>query len=230
MNILIIDGNVQFAHRMQQELGQNGYVASVERTAGHGLNACRSGQYDVLLLDVNLPDSDGVSLVRQLRSEGLSIPAVFVSENAHEDVVVRSLQAGADDYVTKPCSARLLKARIEALLRRTMGRRPVETELILADLRLDLLSRTAVREGRDIQLKPREFLLLEYLMRHANQVVSRDELLENVWGYDFDPQTNVVEVHISRLRAKLDRDFSMQMLKTVRIRGYMLTADRDRSL
>jgi two-component system OmpR family response regulator len=172
-----------------------------------------------------LPKLDGLAIVRTLRASGNRTPVLILSALGEVDDRVEGLRAGGDDYLVKPFAFAELHARLEALLRRGGGETP-ETRLEVADLEMDLLARTVTRAGREIQLQPREFRLLEYLMRHAGQVVTRTMLLENVWDYHFDPQTNVIDVHVSRLRAKIDRDFEQPLLHTVRGAGYML-CDRD---
>ena len=172
-------------------------------------------------MDRMLPKLDGLSVLRDMRSSGNDIPVLILSALADVDDRVEGLRAGGDDYLTKPFAFTELTARLEALLRRRRGNEKV-TELAVGDLNMNLLSRKVVRESTVIDLQPREFKLLEYLMRHADQVVTRTMLLENVWGYHFDPQTNVIDVHISRLRGKIDRDFNAPLLHTVRGAGYSL--------
>jgi two-component system OmpR family response regulator len=168
-----------------------------------------------------LPELDGLSILRALRASGNRVPVLILSALGEVDDRVQGLRAGGDDYLVKPFAFAELHARLEALLRRGSGEAP-ETRLRVADLEMDLLGHTVTRAGQVIALQPREFRLLEYLMRHAGQVVTRTMLLENVWDYHFDPQTNVIDVHISRLRAKIDRGFDPALLHTVRGAGYML--------
>jgi two-component system OmpR family response regulator len=182
-----------------------------------------AGNYDVAVVDRMMPRLDGLSMVRRMRDEGNKTPVLFLSALGEVDDRVKGLRAGGDDYLAKPYAFVELLARIDALVRRN-GTDTVTTKLSVGDLELDLLSRTATRGGQRIDLQPREFLLLEYLMRHAGQVVTRTMLLENVWEYHFDPQTNVIDVHISRLRAKIDKGFSEALLHTVRGAGYSLRA------
>jgi two-component system OmpR family response regulator len=182
------------------------------------------GAYDAAIVDRMLPRMDGLSVVSRLREAGNHTPILFLSALGEVDDKVRGLKAGGDDYLAKPFAFTELLARLEVLVRR---RSPtaVQTRLAVGDLELDLLSRTATRSGQRIDLQPREFLLLEYMMRHAGHVVTRTMLLENVWEYHFDPQTNVIDVHMSRLRAKIDKNFQQPLLHTVRGAGYCLRAD-----
>ena len=180
-----------------------------------------SEAYDVLIVDRMLPKLDGLSIVRTLRASGNHTPVLILSALGEVDDRVQGLKAGGDDYLVKPFAFSELHARIDALLRRGPGEAP-ETRLRVADLEMDLLARTVTRSGIEIPLQQREFRLLEYLLRHAGQVVTRTMLLENVWDYHFDPQTNVIDVHISRLRSKIDKEFDRPLLQTVRGAGYVL--------
>ena len=188
-----------------------------------GLTLALSRPYDVAVIDRMLPKMDGLRLVQELREHGNVTPVLFLSALSEVDDRVKGLKAGGDDYLTKPYAFVELLARIDALMRR---RQPsaVKTKLQVGDLELDLLTRAAKRNSTGIELQPREFRLLEYLMRHAGQVVTRTMLLESVWEYHFDPQTNVIDVHISRLRAKIDKGFEPPLLQTVRGAGYMIRA------
>lgn len=193
--------------------------------ARDGLFLAASESYDVIVLDRMLPGGmDGVRLVETLRATGCRVPVLFLSALAQVDERVRGLKAGGDDYLTKPFAFAELLARLEALGRRSRGEAPV-TRLAAGDLEMDLLARTVRRAGQVIELKPREFRLLEVLLRHAGQVVTRTMLLEAVWDYHFDPQTNVIDVHVSRLRQKVDRGFAYPLIHTVRNAGYMLRAE-----
>ena len=215
MRILLIEDDKEAAGYLLKGLSESGHLADHAADGGEGLVMAQGGAYDVLIVDRLLPVCDGVTLVRQLREAGDKTPILFLSALGEVDDRVTGLKAGGDDYLAKPYAFSELLARLEALVRR---RNPdqVETKLIVADLELDLLSRTVNRAGQQIQLQPREFRLLEYLMRHAGQVVTRTMLLENVWDYHFDPQTNVIDVHMSRLRAKIDKNFDQPLLHTVR--------------
>ncbi|MEO1135197.1 MAG: response regulator transcription factor, partial [Pseudomonadota bacterium] len=188
-----------------------------------GLNMATSGGYDAFVIDRMLPKMDGLSLLSSRRGDGDETPALFLSALGEVDDRVSGLKAGGDDYLVKPYAFSELLARIEALGRRRTTPADVTTRFQVGDLELDVLTRTVRRAERKIDLQPREFRLLEYLMRHAGQVVTRTMLLENVWEYHFDPQTNVIDVHISRLRAKIDKDFDKPLLKTIRGAGYRLS-------
>ncbi len=212
-----------------------GFVIKGLREAGHvvehadngrdGLFMAASENFDAIVLDRMLPGGiDGLRLLETLRAQSNATPVLFLSAMAGVDERVRGLQAGGDDYLTKPFAFAELLARVEALARRHKGDGPV-TKLVAGDLELDLLSRGVKRAGQKIDLQPREFRLLEYLMRHAGQVVTRTMLLEGVWDYHFDPQTNVIDVHVSRLRQKIDKPFPTALIHTVRNAGYMLRAE-----
>jgi two-component system OmpR family response regulator len=188
-----------------------------------GWQMATTGSYDVVVVDRMVPHLDGLELVRRLRAAGVQTPVLFLSALGKVDDRVAGLRAGGDDYLVKPFAFSELLARIEVLARRR-GSVDAQTKLRVGDLEMDLLAREVSRSGRRIELQPREFAMLEYLMRHAGQVVTRTMLLENVWEYHFDPQTNVIDVHISRLRGKIDRDFATPLLHTVRGAGYCLRA------
>jgi len=188
-----------------------------------GLDRARHDDYDILIVDRMLPGLDGLALIERLRAAGRDTPVLIVSALGEVDDRVRGLRAGGDDYLVKPFAFAELLARLEALARRPRGGLP-QTRLAVADLELDPVSRHVRRAGQKIDLKPREYQILEYLMRHAGQVVTRTMLLEGVWDYHFDPETNVIDVHISRLRAKIDKGFTEPLLHTVRGAGYSLRA------
>ena len=221
LRILVIEDDRQASAYMVKGLAESGHTADNAADGEEGYEMASHGDYDVLVVDRMLPKLDGLKLVGQLRAEGLRTPILFLSALGDVDDRVKGLRAGGDDYLVKPYAFSELLARIEALARR---RNPaeVESKLKVADLELDCLTRRVIRSGRDIALQPREFRLLEYLMRNAGHVVTRTMLLEHVWDYHFDPQTNVIDVHISRLRAKIDRDFETPLLHTVRGAGYCL--------
>ncbi|MBT3915746.1 MAG: response regulator transcription factor [Rhodospirillaceae bacterium] len=221
MRILVIEDDKEAAGYMIKGLGESGHVADHAGDGEDGLAMASEGGYDVLIVDRMLPKLDGLSVVERLRAEGHQEPILFLSALGDVDDRVKGLKAGGDDYLVKPYAFTELLARIEALVRR---RNPaeVETSFKVADLEIDLLTRQVKRGEVEIQLQPREFRLLEYLMRHAGQIVTRTMLLENVWDYHFDPQTNVIDVHISRLRTKIDKDFDTALLQTVRGAGYCL--------
>ena len=223
MKILLIEDDPHVGGFLMKALRETG--ASVDHAADgkEGLLLASGGGYDAMVVDRMLPGRDGLSIVRALRAAGDRTPVLVLSALGEVDHRVEGLRAGGDDYLVKPFAFSELHARLEALLRRSASEAPA-TRLQVADLELDLLARTVSRGGRPLDLQPREFRLLEYLMRHAGQVVTRTMLLEHVWDYHFDPQTNVIDVHVSRLRRKIDRDFETPLLHTVRGAGYVLRA------
>ncbi len=223
MRILLIEDDRQMADYLRKALTEVGALVDHAADGREGLLLAAGGDFDVLIVDRMLPGLDGLGIVRTLRASGNRTPVLFLSALGEVDDRVEGLRAGGDDYLIKPFAFSELHARVEALLRRGVADAP-ETRLRVADLEMDLLKREVVRAGRAIQLQPREFRLLECLMRHAGQVVTRTMLLEQVWDYHFDPQTNVIDVHISRLRAKIDKDFDPPLLQTVRGAGYMIRA------
>ena len=223
MRILIIEDDDETAAYLEKGLGEAGYVTDWADNGADGLFYASNEAYDVLVVDRMLPKLDGLSMIEAVRKEGIGTPVLIVSALDKVNDRVRGLRAGGDDYLTKPFSFAELLARIEALLRRR-SYAPAESVLKVSGLEMDLLSRMVTREGQEITLQPREFKLLEYLMRHAGQVVSRTMLLEGVWDYHFSPRTNVVDVHISRLRQKIDKGFPRPLIHTVTGAGYCLRA------
>jgi two-component system OmpR family response regulator len=223
MRILIIEDDENTASYMAAGLYQSGHVVDCCADGRDGLFMASSGDYEVVVVDRMLPSLDGLSLVQALRAAKVATPVLFLSALGQVDDRVKGLRAGGDDYLTKPFAFSELLARLEALSRRT-GAPSVQTRLDVGDLRLDLLTRQVTRAGQTIELQPREYRLLEYLMRHAGQVVTRTMLLEGVWDYHFDPQTNVIDVHISRLRQKIDKGFDRPLLHTIRGAGYAIRA------
>lgn len=221
MRILVIEDDREAAEYMIKGLGESGHLADHAADGLDGLSMAEDGGYDVLVVDRMLPNLDGLSVVERLRSDGLDVPILFLSALGDVDDRVKGLKAGGDDYLTKPYAFTELLARIEALARR---RNPADVESFfqVGELSIDLLKRQVKRSDQEILLQPREFKLLEYLARHAGQIVTRTMLLENVWDYHFDPQTNVIDVHISRLRSKIDKEFGTPLLHTVRGAGYCL--------
>lgn len=227
MRVLVIEDDVDTASSLCRELANSGYAVAHRADAVAGLQAAQDERWDLLIVDRMLEHGlDGLSLVVSLREAGIKTPVLFLSALASLDERVRGLRAGGDDYLTKPFALQELLARAEALMRRSAVSEDAG-ELVIADLRLDLRTRRAERSGRFILLQPREFSLLEYLVRHHDQVVTRAMLLGDVWGFHFDPQTNVIDVQISRLRHKIDKDFSPHLLHTVRGIGYRLGVPRD---
>ena len=225
MNILLIEDDQDTAEYASNGLTQAGHVVNVVHDGKEGMVHCMHTDYDVLIVDRMLPGMDGLSLIKAVRASGIKTPALFLTALSGVDDRVAGLEAGGDDYLTKPFAFSELLARVNAL-----GRRPVEstetTQLQVADLSIDLLKRTVKRADVDIDLQPREFLLLEVLMRNEGRVVSRTMLLEKVWDFHFDPKTSVVETHISRLRSKIDKPFDVQLLHTMRNIGYSLHTPR----
>ena len=222
MRILVIEDDTSVADYIRKGLDELGYTVDLARDGKEGLFLATSESYDAMIVDRMLPHIDGLTLVQTLRASNKTVPILFLSALGEVDDRVRGLEAGGDDYLTKPFAFSELKARIEALLRRSQSADAPVTELVVEDLSMDLLARTVARNDVAIDLQPREYRLLEYLMRHAGQVVTRTMLLEHVWDYHFDPQTNVIDVHISRLRSKIDKTFDKALLVTVRGAGYRL--------
>ncbi|NKB78070.1 MAG: response regulator [Gammaproteobacteria bacterium] len=221
MRILIIEDDTATAAYIQKGLIEAGHTVDTATQGDDGLAMAINEHYQVLIVDRMLPVLDGLSLVSTLREHNNHTPTLILSALGEVDDRVEGLRMGGDDYLTKPFSFSELLARLEALVRRTTTETKA-TVLQVGNLTMDLLGREVKREGQVIDLQPREFRLLEYLMRHSNQVVTRTMLLENVWDYNFDPQTNVIDVHISRLRSKIDKNFSYQLLNTIRGAGYIL--------
>jgi two-component system OmpR family response regulator len=225
MRVLLVEDDAEMARFVKKGLSEAGHVVAHAPSGRDGLFMAATEAFDVLVLDRMLPGGvDGVRLVETLRAQDNHTPVLFLSALSGVDERVRGLKAGGDDYLTKPFAFAELLARVEALGRRPAGDAPA-TRLKVADLEMDLLSRTVTRGGRKVEVQPREFRLLEHLMRHAGQVVTRTMLLEKVWDYHFDPQTNVIDVHVSRLRQKLDRGFEKPLIHTVRNAGYMIRAE-----
>ena len=221
MKILVIEDDAESARYIAKGLRETGLVVDIASDGREGLIRVLSEDYDLAIVDRMLPELDGLSLVERLRGAGKSTRVLFLSAMSGVQDRVRGLKSGGDDYLAKPFAFSELLARVEALLRRPASEEAA-TRLTVGDLEMDLLARSVRRGEQDIELQPREFKILEYMMRHAGQVVTRTMLLENVWNYHFDPQTNVIDVHISRLRGKIDRDFDRPLLHTVRGAGYCL--------
>ena len=224
MKLLVIEDDREAAAYISKGLVESGYVVDVAHEGRDGLFMASSGNYDALVVDRMLPSMDGLAVIAALRAAEIRVPALILSALGAVDDRVKGLRAGGDDYLVKPFAFAELLARLEALLRRGSGS-PTTTKLRVGDLEMDLLARNVHRSGQEIDLLPREFRLLEFLMRHVGQVVTRTMLLENVWDYHFDPQTNVIDVHISRLRQKIDKGFAKPLLHTVRGAGYRLNAE-----
>jgi two-component system OmpR family response regulator len=224
MRALVVEDDRDVAAYLVKGLKEQGYTVDHAEDGKNGLFLATSEEYDVMVIDRMLPEFDGLAIVKSVRAAGKTTPMLILSALGEVDDRVEGLRAGGDDYLTKPFAFTELLARLEALVRRATASPTTETQLRVGDLELDLLSREARRAGEVIELQPREFRLLEYLMRNAGQVVTRTMLLERVWDYHFDPQTNVIDVHISRLRAKIDKDFDVPLIHTVRGAGYKIDA------
>jgi two-component system, OmpR family, response regulator len=223
MRALVVEDDASIAEFVVRGLREAGFAVDQATDGEEGLGAASRQTYDVAIVDVMLPQRDGLSVIEELRRRGVTTPVLILSARRSVDDRVRGLQAGGDDYLTKPFAFAELLARVQALVRRAT-RAAEPTTLTVEDLVLDLLSRRVTREGKPVDLRPREFSLLEYLMRNAGRVVSKTMILSHVWEYSFDPQTNVVDVLVSRLREKIDRPFDKKLLHTVRGVGYVLRA------
>ncbi|MBS7698482.1 MULTISPECIES: response regulator transcription factor [unclassified Chelatococcus] len=222
MRILVIEDDQEAAAYLAKALREAGHVADLAPDGLEGYALAREGSYDVLIVDRMLPKLDGLSVIRSLREQHIDTPVLILSALGQVDDRVKGLRAGGDDYLPKPYSFTELLARIEVLSRRRAAPTGEATSYRVGDLELDRLSHRVTRSGQEIVLQPREFRLLEYLMRHAGQVVTRTMLLENVWDYHFDPQTNVIDVHVSRLRSKIDKGHERPLIQTIRGAGYMV--------
>jgi two-component system OmpR family response regulator len=223
--ILLIEDDKEIAAFIQKGLREAVHTLDVADNGKDGLFLATTETYDVLIIDRMLPGLDGLTILKTLRGSGNSVPAIILSALGEVDDRVAGLRAGGDDYLVKPFAFSELLARVEVLLRRTQNianTTPTPTQITACDLKLDLLSRKVYRGAHEIELQPREFRLLEYMMRHKNQVITRTMLLEHVWDYNFDPQTNVIDVHISRLRSKIDKNFETPIIRTVRGAGYTI--------
>ena len=221
MHALIIEDDAAIAGFIARGLREAGFAVDVASNGHDGLEAALAGQPDVAIVDLMLPGRDGLSVIDELRRRGRSTPVLILSAKRSVDDRVQGLQGGGDDYLTKPFAFAELLARVQALVRRA-SRAPEPTSLTVADLSIDLLSRKVIRAGQQVELRPREFALLEYLMLNAGKVISKTMILSHVWEYSFDPQTNIVDVLVSRLRDKIDRPFEKKLLQTVRGVGYVI--------
>lgn len=221
MRILVVEDDEKIASFVVKGLKQSGFAVDRCADGEEGLIYAQSTSYDSAIIDIMLPKLDGLSLVQQMRKASLHTPVIILSAKASVEDRVKGLQAGADDYLTKPFAFSELLARVQALIRRsTHATEP--TRLTIGDLTLDLLNREVARAGKRIELQTREFALLEYLMRHPGRPVTKTMILEHIWDYSFDPQTNVVDVLVHRLRGKIDKDFPKKMIQTIRGVGYVL--------
>ena len=225
MKFLIVEDNERVALFLKKGLSESGHTADHAGNGRDGMFLAASEPYDAIIMDRMLPGGiDGLAIIEALRRTGNKVPILILSALSDVDDRIRGLKSGGDDYLVKPFAFGELLARLDALLRRSLDTRS-DTTLTVDDLTMDLLSHKVTRAGKAVALQPREFKLLEYLMRHANQVVTRTMLFENVWDYHFDPQTNVIDVQVSKLRQKIDAGAEVQLLRTIRNAGYMLTAN-----
>jgi heavy metal response regulator len=218
---LIVEDDIQIASFMQKGLSENGFAVDHADNGEDGLHFALNEPYDLAVIDVMLPKLDGLNLIQQMRQHKINTPVIILSARSSVEDRVTGLQTGADDYLTKPFAFTELLARVQALIRRASNQTE-PTVLTVNNLSLDLLKREVVRAGQKIDLQPREFALLEYLMRNAGTVVSKTMIMEHVWDYNFDPQTNVVDVLVCRVRTKIDRDFPDKLIHTLRGVGYVL--------
>jgi len=224
MRLLVVEEGPKIASFGARAVQQRGFAVDQCADGEEGLLMATSTEYDALVADIMLPKTDGITMVRELRQQGKKMPVIFLSAKASVDDRIEGLQAGGDDYLTKPFAFSELLARVQALIRRA-NQSSEPTTLTAGDLTLNLLSRQVKRAGVKIELQAREFSLLEYLLRNANRVVTKTLILEHVWDYSFDPQTNVVDVLVHRLRSKVDKDFESKLIHTIRGVGYVLKCD-----
>ena len=224
MRVLVCEDDRVIADFVAQGLREAGFAVDVATTGSEGLRLALENAYDAAVVDVMLPGLDGLALIERLRAARVQTPVLILSARRSVDDRVKGLQAGGDDYLTKPFAFAELLARVQALIRRASGTAE-PTRLVAGELTMDLLSRRVERADRAVDLRPREFAMLEYLMRHPGRVLSKTMILSHVWGYSFDPGTNVVDVLVSRLRDKVDRGFDRKLIHTVRGAGYVLKVD-----
>jgi two-component system, OmpR family, response regulator len=221
VRILLVEDDEVIASFVMKGLREAGYAVDHEADGETALHLGLTRTYDAAVIDLMLPSLDGLSIIAELRRRNINTPVIILSAKRSVDDRIKGLQTGGDDYLTKPFAFSELLARVQALLRRATGI-PDATRLAVSDLTMDLLTREVIRSGKKIDLQPREFALLEYLMRNKGRVVSKTMIMEHVWDYNFDPQTNVVEARMSRLRDKIDRNFTQALIHTVRGAGYIL--------
>jgi heavy metal response regulator len=225
MRVLVVEDDNKIAEFVSQGLKQAGFATDCAANGEDALHMALTSPYDAAVVDLMLPGLDGLSLIEKLRQQKINTPVIILSAKRSVDDRIKGLQAGGDDYMVKPFSFSELLARVQALLRRATGTADSEaTRLIVGDLSMNLLSREVLRAGKRLELQAREFALLEYLMRNAGRVVSKTMILEHIWDYSFDPQTNVVDVLVCRLRNKVDKNFAEKMIHTIRGVGYVLKA------
>ncbi|GBE01114.1 transcriptional activator protein CopR [bacterium BMS3Abin08] len=221
MRILVVEDDVKIASFVVNGLREAGFAVDHTANGEDGLHLALTISYDAAVIDIMLPERDGLSLIREIRGQGVSTPVIILSARRSVDDRVKGLQTGSDDYLTKPFSFSELLARVQALIRRSSGTTD-PTHLQVGALSMDLFRRDVIRAGKKIDLQPREFALLEYMMSGAGRVITRTMIMEHVWNYDFDPQTNVVDVLVCRVRNKVDRGFKDKMIHTIRGVGYVL--------
>lgn len=223
MKLLLIEDDKEVSTYIAKGMKESGHIVDCADNGNDGLFLATTGKYDAMIVDRMLPELDGLTIIKTIRGSGNNTPAIILSALGEVDDRVKGLRSGGDDYLVKPFAFTELLARTEILARRTeKNKGTLTTKIIAADLEMDLLSRKVRRQGKEIELQTREFSLLEYILRNKGQVVTRTMLLENVWDYHFDPQTNVIDVHISRLRSKIDKDFDKPIIRTVRGAGYII--------
>lgn len=222
MRVLVIEDDKAVSTYIQTGLREGGHIVDIVADGKDGLFLATTESYDVLVMDRMLPGLDGLTIIKTLRGAGNQTPVLILSAMGEIDDRVQGLRSGGDDYLVKPFAFAELLARLEILGRRKATTGAQETKMVVGDLEIDLLSRKVSRGGKPIDLQAREFRLLEFLMKHKGQVVTRTMLLENVWDYHFDPQTNVIDVHISRLRGKVDKGFEHSLIRTIRGAGYVI--------
>ena len=226
MRILVVEDDAETREYLNRGLSEAGHVVDTADNGNRGVSLACDPKYDVMVIDRMLPGRDGLAVIQAVRDAGLSTPVLILSALGEVNDRVTGLQQGGDDYLVKPFAFSELLARLDALVRRT-DIESTATRLVVSDLEMDLLAREVTRAGQPIDLQPREFRLLEYLMRHQGHVVTRTMLLEQVWDYNFDPQTNVIDVHVSRLRRKIDRGFDAPLIQTIRGAGYVLRGSEE---
>ncbi len=226
MRILIIEDDEKIADFVANGLLEADYVIDQAANGRDGLRLASSGRYDLAIIDLMLPELDGLSIIERIRALKINLSILILSAKRSLDDRLDGLRTGGDDYLTKPFAFAELLARVQSLLRRA-SKLPESSNIEVFNLKLDLLARTVFREGKKISLQPKEFALLEYLMRNAGRVVSKTMIMDRVWGYNFDPQTNVVEARVCRLRDKVDKGFCVQLIHTVRGLGYVLNYEND---
>ncbi len=225
MRILLVEDDKGVSRFIKKGLKEKGYVVDVTFDGEEGLYLATSQNYDLIILDILLPKINGHEVLKDTRRKGVVTPVIFLTAKDEKEDIVRGLELGADDYLVKPFSFAELLARIKSVLRR--GHKDIEvSKLTIGDLTLDLINRTAHRNERDIELSGKEFLLLEYLMRNSGQILTRTMILENVWGYNFDTSSNIIDVHINHLRMKIDKEFSRKLIHTIKGVGYALKTDK----